>query len=43
MQIFIKNAAGRSVAVRVSAEDTVASLKAQANVTQGNLFFAGMC
>ncbi|KAG5483377.1 hypothetical protein LSCM1_04925 [Leishmania martiniquensis] len=43
MQIFIKNAAGRTVAVRVSAEDTVASLKAQANVTEGNLFFAGMC
>ncbi|CAM43824.1 putative ubiquitin/ribosomal protein S27a [Leishmania braziliensis MHOM/BR/75/M2904] len=43
MQIFIKNAAGRTVAVRVSAEDTVASLKVQANVTVGNLFFAGMC
>ncbi|KAG5483804.1 hypothetical protein GH5_05650 [Leishmania sp. Ghana 2012 LV757] len=43
MQIFIKNAAGRTVVVRVSAEDTVASLKAQADVTEGNLFFAGMC
>jgi ubiquitin-small subunit ribosomal protein S27Ae len=43
MQIFIKNAAGRTVAVRVSAEDTVAAVKAQANVVEGNLFFGGMC
>ncbi|CAD2214142.1 small subunit ribosomal protein S27Ae [Angomonas deanei] len=42
MQLFLKNASGRTVAVQVSAEDTVSSLKTLANV-EGSLFFGGMC
>ncbi|CCW67079.1 unnamed protein product [Phytomonas sp. Hart1] len=43
MQIFVKTAGGRTVAVRVSAEETVASLRNAAGVSRGSLFFAGAC
>ncbi|CCW64277.1 unnamed protein product [Phytomonas sp. EM1] len=43
MQLFIKTAGGQTVAVRVSAKETVASLRSAACISQGRLFFGGAC
>lgn len=43
MQLFVRTACGQTVAVRAGSDDTVAALKAQANISSGSLFFAGCC
>ncbi|RNF26989.1 small subunit ribosomal protein S27Ae [Trypanosoma conorhini] len=43
MQLFVKSASGKTIAVQASAQDTVASLRAKAGACDGTLFFGGQC
>ncbi|RNF04251.1 small subunit ribosomal protein S27Ae [Trypanosoma rangeli] len=43
MQLFVKSASGRTIAVQASTQETVASLKSKAGICNGTLFFGGQC
>ncbi|KEG10013.1 ubiquitin/ribosomal protein S27a [Trypanosoma grayi] len=43
MQLFLRSAAGKTVVVQATAQETVASLKSKAGVCAGDLFFGGRC